>query len=215
VSDYQIAIHEVYIYNNNTINEIKNTKNKFGLLPYEYDSIYIRRGDKLLNESTIINEEDYLNLLLFIHPECKKLFVQTDDYTSVINLQNLIDKNEYQIKLLTLCDKNNNGSFANNYYTEKLEKHEIDIKDNIEYLRTIKKPKLIQEMNKNEIKEHTLELIIGLDIIRNSNICVTDYQSNVGRFIKLSNYNPNNVYDVISKTNNLDYKKKVCPAYSF
>jgi hypothetical protein len=75
--------------------------------------------------------------------------------------------------------------------------------------------KSTEEMNPAEIKEHTLKMIIGIDIVRSSNICVLDYQSNVGRFIKLSHVNPNSVYDVEKKTNYLDYDKIICPAFSF
>lgn len=216
LSEYKTAIDEVYIYNKDTFNEIQNVKNKLKLLPYEYDSIYIRRGDKLVDEANIILEEDYLNLLLSLNPQCKTIFVQTDDYNCVINLQNIINNNQYQITIETLCDKNNNGHFQNNLYIERANKNNV-IKGNEEYLNSIKEnsKKPFEEKTENEKKEHTLELITGIDIIRYSNICVTDYQSNVGRFMKLSHHKPENVFDVISKSNELDYNKKICPVYSF
>jgi hypothetical protein len=70
-------------------------------------------------------------------------------------------------------------------------------------------------MNPSEIYNHTITMIIGIDLLINSNICVLDYQSNVSRFVKLAHNNINNVYDIITKTNNIDINKKICPAYSF
>jgi hypothetical protein len=95
--DYRKAINEIYIYNTLTINEIAKAKNKLGIFSYEYDSIYIRRGDKLINEAKIIHEEEYLNVLLSLNPKCHTLFVQTDDYNCVIQLQNIINNKKYKI----------------------------------------------------------------------------------------------------------------------
>jgi hypothetical protein len=70
-------------------------------------------------------------------------------------------------------------------------------------------------MNNEEIYNHTLEMLIGIDIVLKSNIVVTDYSSNVARFIKLKHSNSDNVYDVISKSNNIDYNKMICPSRGF
>ena len=48
-----------------------------------------------------------------------------------------------------------------------------------------KKNKVIFDLNKEEMLEHMLTFLIGLDIVLNSNLCATDYSSNVARFIKL------------------------------
>jgi len=53
-------------------------------------------------------------------------------------------------------------------------------------------------MNKDEILEHTLNMIIGIDIVLKSKYCVTDYQSNVSRFIKIAHNNFNNVFSIIN-----------------
>ena len=58
-------------------------------------------------------------------------------------------------------------------------------------------------------------MLIGIDIVLNSNIVVTDYSSNVARFIKLKHCNSDKVYDLISKSNKIDYNKIICPSFLF
>ena len=70
-------------------------------------------------------------------------------------------------------------------------------------------------MNKKEIYNHTINLIVGIDIVLKSKFCVTDYQSNVGRFIKLAYNNSDNVFNVLDENNDIDYTTKICPAFSF
>jgi hypothetical protein len=217
LSHYQKAINEVYIYNNYTSNEIENKKKELNLIPYEYDSIFIRRGDKLLDESSIIYEEDYLKLLLSINPACNKIFVQTDDYNCFKNLQNIIIKNKYDINLSTLCENSELGTSLTKDIKNRLINNNTSIDKNKNYINNnnYTVTKSTEEMDSDEIKKHTLKMLIGIDIVRSSNVCVLDYQSNVGRFIKLSHSKPDSVHDVESKTNYIDYNKKICPAFSF
>jgi len=215
IKQYQQIINEVYIYNNTIINEIKKVNNQLNLKKNEYDSIFIRRGDKLLDESKIIYEKEYLNLLLKLNPNCKIIFLQTDDYNCFISLQKLLtDKN---IKLYTLCEETNFGTVLTKGLKERLNNGETNLSSNNEYIKNTNYSitKSTEEMSKEEIKEHTIKMIVGIDIVRNSKICVTDYQSNVGRFIKLSHHNQSNVYDVVTSSNIIDYDKSICPAYSF
>jgi len=69
-------------------------------------------------------------------------------------------------------------------------------------------------MNKDEIYKHTLEMIIGIDIVVKSNICICDLQSNVARFIKLAHNNPQNVFDIINPNYQNDYNKIIIPWYN-
>jgi hypothetical protein len=66
-------------------------------------------------------------------------------------------------------------------------------------------------MNTDEIYKHTLDMVIGIDILIYSKYCVLDYQSNVSRFIKLTHYHPENVIDV--EGFDLDLEKEICPAF--
>jgi len=91
--------------------------------------------------------------------------------------------------------------------------------NNIDYLKnnmsnySIFKP--INQMNNEEIYNHTLDMIVGIDMVLNSSLVITDYSSNVARFIKLKHENSDCVYDVISQTNYIDYNKIICPSYCF
>lgn len=186
IIDYKTIIPEVYRYNANTKNEINNKKSQLQLHDKQYDAIYIRRGDKS-TETHFHDEKIYIELLLKKNPECKTVFLQTDDYNSYLNLQKYIKKKNLNVNLLTLCDKNDKGSSE----------------------------KEIQSMNPNDIYNHTIDLIVNVDILLNSNICVCDYSSNVARFIKLAHNNSNNVYDIINQETDIDYQKKICPSFEF
>lgn len=75
--------------------------------------------------------------------------------------------------------------------------------------------KPVTEMNRDEIFEHTLEMIIGLDIVFHSNFCILDYQSNVSRFIKLVHNNIDNVIDVHAPNLPINMNSDKCPAFGF
>jgi hypothetical protein len=204
IQEYKNIIPEIYIYNEHTKQEINKVKLQFNLIDNEYDAIFIRRGDKLISESKKIDETTYIDLLLKKNPFCSTIFLQTDDYNSFIGLEKYIKEHNLNIKIHTICDKNSLGVvvFSN------LKKQFNDKTNNIT------QNKSVDEMNHDEKYKHTMDMIIGVDILRKSNICVTDFQSNVARFVKLAHNNSDNVFDVLSN-NNIDYTKKICPAYSF
>jgi len=186
IMDYKKIIPEVYRYNANTKNEIYKKKTHLQLHDKQYDSIYIRRGDKIA-ETQFHDEKMYIELLLKKNPNSKVIFIQTDDYNSYLNLQKYIQDKKLNVTLLTLCDPNNKGASYD----------------------------LVNSMNSEEIYKHTIDFIIDIDILINSNICVCDYSSNVARFIKLAHNNSNNVYDIINQETDIDYQKKICPSHSF
>ena len=64
-----------------------------------------------------------------------------------------------------------------------------------------------------EIREHTTDMLIGIDFLLKSKVCVTDYLSNVTRFIKFAHPNIDAVYDILRRTNKLDMHIVGCPAY--
>ena len=66
-----------------------------------------------------------------------------------------------------------------------------------------------------EIYEHTLNMLIGLELVLNSSLVVTDYSSNGSRFIKLKARDPNMVYDIVSRTYKFNFDKNICPSFSF
>jgi hypothetical protein len=212
IYEYKNIINEVYIYNTETINKINKTKILLNLESNMYDSIFIRRGDKLISESIFIHASEYLKILLQKNPSSKKIFLQTDDYNTYLELEDYIKNNNLDIEIITLCDKNLKGYVIFNYYLDKIKSGEV-----IDYLKdnSTFNLKSVNQMNNEEIYQHTIDMIIGLDIIKYSNICITEYSSNVSRFIKLFHNNPDNVYNILNHSQDIDYNKIICPAYSF
>jgi hypothetical protein len=216
IQEYKNIIPEYYIYNEQTKNEINKVKTKFNLIDNEYGAIYIRRGDKLISESEMIEDDVYIKLLLEKDPNCETIFLQTDDYTSFVGLTKYINENNLNIKLYTLCDENSLGAIVFDHQKSAL----IDSVNNTEYIKNnnignTTQNKAVDEMNADEKYKHTIDLIIGNDILMKSKICVTDFQSNVARFVKLAHNNSDNVFDVLSPNEDIDYSKKICPAYAF
>ena len=210
IYEYKKYLWDIYKYNSKTIDKINETKLKYNIIDNNYGSIFIRRGDKLYGESKLFDSKLYIQLLLFKDPYCKTIFLQTDDYTCYEEIQDYIQSNNLCINLITLCNKDCRGalisSSPNNIQT--------NIKSNEKYIHKIKNElqNTIEVINMNSYQkyQHTIDMLIGLDIVFKSSICILDYQSNVSRFIKLAHHN-DNVFDV----NNIvmDLNKKICPTY--
>ena len=198
LKDYINIIPEYYKYTPETKNIINNKKKELGLINGDYGCIYIRRGDKLVNEIDFTHTDKFIDKLLNKYPECKTIFLQTDDYNCFIDLQNYIKKHNLSIKPLTLCPENMFGSISNTSYMDKMKNNISDIFSNKEYLDKIKSnlSKPISEMTPEEKYNHTIELITSVDICINSKYCVCDYKSTVSKFIKLSHKNIMRVFDV-------------------
>lgn len=219
IVDYQKVVKDIYVYNQRTKLKINETAHRLGLHPNQYDSIFIRRGDKLGQESKWIDEIDYIDLLLSKNPKCHTIFLQTDDYNCFKSLQKHIDTNKLKIKLFTLCDKKSVGVIVHNHQKKILNEAVHTNKDNKEYLSEnidqMNKTKTVEDMNSEEKYEHTMDMIVGIDLCLHSNICITDYQSNVARFIKLAHNKPSQVYNIMDPEKDIDYDHVICPAYGF
>jgi hypothetical protein len=219
ILDYKNSIKDIYIYNKQTDDEINKIKTKFNLINNNYDSIFIRRGDKLTVESKYYKSEDYIELLLKINPESKIIFLQTDDYNSYLELKQYINSKNLNINLITLCPENSYGVIINDNEKNKLINNKSKFSNNESYIKDnidkFKDTKPVSQMNSEEKYKHTIDLIVGVDILINSNICICDFQSNVSRFVKLAHNNSDNVYDIIDPYTKIDYSKKICPSYSF
>lgn len=216
--DYKIAINNFYLNNYNEFlkNIIKETKIKYSLIDKEYGSIYIRRGDKLYYESIFYDTQNYIKLLLEKYKTCKIIFLQTDDYNTYIDLNNYINQYKLNIKVITLCKESMKGFVTHS----KLKNSTCSINENINYMNIINNDlnniKSINQMTKEEIFDHTVDILVGIDIVINSKICITDYQSNVSRFIKLAHNNFDNVFTIEESAIDLNLDKMIkCPCFSF
>jgi hypothetical protein len=208
VREYKKIIPTIMKYNDGVKEYIQSIYDKLNLHKGEYSSIYIRRGCKLSYESKFHESYKYLELLLEKDPSCSKIFLQTDDYNSYIDIISYISEKNLDIEVLTLCESDMVGmsvSLDLKYMTTSIPK-------NTQYFSKIRHHvKMINQMNKDEIKDHTYSLLAEIDITCNSKICITDYQSNVARYIKLAHNNFENVFDIEGHTMNLDILS--CPAY--
>jgi hypothetical protein len=224
--DYVSIIPEFYRYNKKTEQHINSIVNKLGLIEGQYGAIYIRRGDKLVDEIEFIPSSKFLDLLLSKYPTCSTVFVQTDDYNSFIEIEKYVKDNGLNIKALTLCPPTSFGSIANNNYVKRMNANDIstlkegsrDLAENKNYLKTIKnknKSKPISEMNQQERYDHVMELLTSVEICIKSKICVCDYKSNVSRFIKIAHQNFNNVYDIADTDSTITIDTKKCPGFDF
>jgi hypothetical protein len=219
--EYRDAIrNHVYLYNETTENAIKKVTEKLGLVPGKYDSIFIRRGDKLCKESQFFDTEIYLNLLLEKNPDTKFIFLQTDDYNCFIDLKRILtERNRTDIKLITLCHPEVKGMvvFDNELQVELHNCHIKGNQKNQDYFNSIqedlKKFKPVNKMNSQEIYNHTLEMIIGVDIVLHSKFCILDNQSNVSKFISISHDILENVFDIRYPRENIQMHWTMCPSH--
>lgn len=218
--EYKDAIqNEFYLYNERTRQLIENKKTELQLVDGEYDSIYIRHGDKLFSESLFIPSHKYVDLLLEKNPNCTTIFVQTDDYNSFLEIEEYIKTKNLPIRVLTICDQASKGIVV-------LTKPIVAELDNCvikgdpthkEYfnkvLNDLQQTKPLEEMTPDEMYNHTINLITGVDIVIHSNVCILDKQSNVARFMNIAHNDYQKVFDVRYPNENIDMNWTMCPAY--
>jgi hypothetical protein len=118
-------------------------------------------------------------------PDVDFIFFQCDDYTAYEEAKIILS--DRNIKLLTLCDESERGHFT----------------------------RVMRALPMEEIKLIFKKVLLAISILSESEYCITDYQSNVSRFIKLYHSNPDNVFTV-EKRNEPNFKVLTpCPAYFF
>lgn len=217
-TEYKNAIKEIYLYNDITKQYIYETKKRLQLIDQQYDSIFIRRGDKLIIESQYIHTDEYIELLLKKNPNSERIFLQTDDYNCYLDLEKYIKTHKLNIKLITLCDEKTKGGMFM-FSKDGIEWALKENANNKEYLNNqienINNTTPICSLNNEEMYQHTITMITGIDIVLHSNICICDYSSNVSRFIKLAHINSDHVYNLLSPDTDINMNSTMCPAYGF
>lgn len=222
--EYKHAIKILYRYNETINNKIFATKKSLDLINNNYDSIFIRRGDKLCGESKYIKGEEFVKKLLYINPDCKIIFLQTDDYNCYIEIDEYLKSINSNIQLLTICpEKMKGGVIVNHINISGLH----DLKNGMECMKEhfhnreyvsnvlddITKNIPVTLMTKQQKYDHTEQMIIGIDIILNSDRCICEFSSNVSRFIKLAHKDSDKVYNLLDIDEKLDWNITECPAY--
>jgi len=230
---YRTIMPKIYRLNETLLAEIEKNRMVFDQFrtsqnsSLEYGAIFVRRGDKLIEESLLVSAEHYLDYLLEIYPNVQTVFVQTDDYNVFLELLAYQEKTPkiQHIQLYTLCKAHLKGGMVitKHYYDychdpafeSNLQK--IQIPKNRDYLQAhqenLKAFLPLEMQTPSEIREHTTDMLVGIDFLLKSKVCVTDYLSNVTRFIKFAHPKVDAVYDVLRRTNKLDMYITGCPAY--
>ena len=121
----------IYRYNDKTIEEINLYKEKVNLPP-QYASMQIRRGDKTI-ECKLCPTSNYFDALKK-HTDIKSLFVLTDDYNVIEEIEK--EYSGWEIATLTTPDEHgyNNDAFSKTPIMEKKEKL-IKLFSSIEIIR--------------------------------------------------------------------------------
>jgi len=216
IGEYKAIIPFIYRYNQKTKEHIRDAKSKLNLEDGLYDSIFVRRGDKIISgESEYNSAEKYIDLLVSKNPVCKIVYVQTDDYGVIEEMRVHISKKQMKLEVKTLCDESQRGTVVFSNYKE-MDNYKSKDSDYVKKNKNaLLSNKSVDQMSPSEIYDHTIQMIVGLDIVCKSHMCVLDYESNVGRFLKLFHNNSSNVFNLLDPLHDIDYKKMVCPSFSF
>ena len=184
-----------------------------------YDAVFIRRGDKMSGESILISAEKFVECLLIKNPDCHTIFVQTDDYNCYLDIKNFISEKNLKIDVITLCHSHTKGGMIIfNCNKIAIEAGEInDYEENKKYIASVidklRSTIPIDQLNNEDKYQHTLDMLIGIQIVLEANIVICEYSSNVARFIKLANKDSNNVFDVNNPYKDIDWNKTKCPSF--
>jgi hypothetical protein len=174
---------------------------------YDYHSIFIRRGDKMIQESVYISTSKYIDLLLE-KENVKTIFIQTDDYNVYLEAKKYINSLNLDIRIVTTCPITKKGVHMFGVHTKGSElSKENDIYIKNQDVNT----KPIIQYNNEEIFDHTVEMLIGLEICKHSRFLALDMQSNVSRYLLLTHDKIENVLDM--QNTSIDFNKPIlCPS---
>jgi hypothetical protein len=163
-----------------------------------YNSIFIRGGDKLLYEARRYHVSLYISLLVSLQSATKNLFVHSDDNTIVEEVEQYIHANHLDFRVYKITNARTNGG------TVVMKRLRYGPCSNIVS---------VDEMNKEEKKEHLMEMRHAIEIMRRSQNVIVSFDSNVSRFMKVTF--DCNVYSV-QHTNTVSFDTPtINPAFGF
>jgi glycosyltransferase involved in cell wall biosynthesis len=175
-------------YSKELFNIDKNILNEYNL-PDEYNTIFIRGGDKLLYEAQKIHVKHYINKLYEIDRNTKNLFIHSDDNLIVQEVEDYIKENNIAVNSFKITDNTGNGGAV--------------IMNRLKY-GTCSNIKSVDDMSSYEKNTHTTLFLNAIEIMRKSKNIICSFDTNVSRFMKL-NFD-NNVYSV-NTPNIIDFDK--------
>ena len=198
LNDYMNVMKRLFVLNDTLQTIYKNTVINLNL--NNYHSIFIRRGDKIIEESLFISTSKYIDKLLEKDKSIKTIFIQTDDYNVYLEAIDYVNLLKLDIKVLTTCPESKCGVHMFNINTSG----STLSKENDTYIKNQNKnTKPIIQLNNEEIYEHTIEMLVGLEICKHSKYLALDLQSNVSRYLLLTHDNYTNVIDIQNNINTI------------
>jgi len=212
LNEYRNVCKEIFVFNSVLNDRLNHTMEKFGLIEGEYDTIMIRRGDKMFEESDYIKTDEYV--LKLLEKEPKIIFVQTDDYNAYKEVCDIVNLIGLKCKVITTCPDTKYGSFTFNWYRPQVsDKKPIE---NYLYLANIlsESKRSVNEYNSHEMKEHVEEMLVGLTICSKGRYLVTDFQSNVSRYLPIVHSDISKVIPVRDNMPDFNIPTK-CPCNGF
>jgi hypothetical protein len=197
IPDINYSLNEYKLYSKQLYNINQNILKNYNL-PEKYNSIFLRGGDKLLYEAKQLPISQYISFLLKLNIQTNNLFVHSDDNILVELVEKYIIINNINLKVFKITNQNSNGGAC--------------VMKRLRY-GNCTNIKSVDEMNSDEVKEHTELFLNAIEIMRKSDNVILSYDSNVSRFMKI-NFDCN-VYS-INHSNNLNFDVPTKnPAYGF
>lgn len=179
--------------------KIEDTFNTFSIQPGEYDSVFIRRGDKMFSESELIQSEVFIQRL--IDRGSTKIYVQTDDYSVIDEIKSFLQKNhsEKNIQIFSLCPPWKRGTvcYKDEYSMISEKRNDSRNKDYAQYLVS-NHTQCVEEFAPEKMKEHCEEMVLGFELCIQSRLFVCDFQSNVSRYLYTRFGKPENAIILLS-----------------
>lgn len=185
LGEYVEAIREIYCLRPELLERVKTLRAQLG---EDHVGLFVRRGDKLIWEAPYIPTTEIVAHL----PPSAPIFLQTDDYTVVEEVQTLYPSRT----ILSTVPTSKRGSFHS--------------RSHLNQAKPAAGTTPLLEKSLAQIKEETEEMLVGLHVVLSAPQSWTDQTSNVGRFLKLAALETTHIYPVDTP---VDLTAEVCPAH--
>ncbi len=182
------------------------------LVSKRYAAIFIRRGDKIVQESVYVRTRIYVEELVKHYPEVETIFVQTDDYRAYEEIKSLLPP---EIRVVTTCPPTKLGAFVFEFQPEEGTKVPCELnKQYLESFANLPPHKVIADYSPEEIREHVAEMLVGCELCKRGVGVALDLLSNTGRYIAFTHESGREAVWNIEKHIEFKMDKKIlCPRF--
>ncbi len=169
IREYVAISNDIYHLRSELVDRVETLRKHLGP---SYVAVFVRRGCKMYEEAPYIPVEDIYAKMNVSRDTV--LFVQTDDYTVVEEFRGVHPAE----KVIATVPISKRGQYHNREYL---------VRDTINKYKSLVVP--LSEQPRQQVREETEEMLVGLEVCRKAPVCWTDCKSNVGRFLKLTGNN--------------------------